>query len=314
VKLAAELRRFAALQRARGIHSTTVGRFGRDVGDLMGFLRRRGKEDLREIEDEDLVAYLLELERRRELNAESIASRLNRLRRFFAYLEEKGRLLRDPSAGLRRKPVPRRLREGLTEHQVEALLEAVDTKTLIGVRDRAMLELLYSSGLRSDELLSLELDDLDLASGFVTVRASKNGEGRRVPMGRVAARWVARYLAEARSSILKDPSLIVFLGEKAGKRLWNATVNQAIGAATKKARLKRHVSAHLLRHTFAIHLLRNGDSSRHVQEMLGHRKLDSTELYTRLLVEDLKRVHRRCHPNERKTKSAKRLKGTGSSK
>jgi integrase/recombinase XerD len=297
VTLERELRRFYGLLLARGCKSETVARYRGDVASLLGFLARRGKEDLRELGREDLVAYLAGLDARQARS--SVRLRFWRLRRILSFLQEGGRLLRNPACGLARRGGPSRMRDWLTEGEVVRLLEAAQVCDDLGVRDRAALELLYSSGMRAGELARLALDDLDLAEGFVTVEESKSGAGRRVPVGRVAVAWLERYLRDVRPRLLRRPTATVFLGAT-GRALHKDALNARLRRYAAQAGIDQHVTCHVLRHSFAIHLLRNGASTRHIQAMLGHRSLEATQVYARVFPEDLLRVHRRCHPGERR--------------
>lgn len=292
------LERFVAIERARGRSEGYLRRFPPLVRDLLGFLRGRGKDDLREAAAQDLVAYLRRLEERQK--PASVTNVFFQLRRLFAFLAREGLLLRDPMAGLHRKRGERRLRDWLSEAEALTLLRAPDTTRPRGLRDRALLEVLYSCGLRVGELVRLDLDDLDLGERLVTVRESKSGCFRRVPIGTKAAAWVAKYLGEARPKLResKRPTLAVFLGV-AGKRMARSAVETMVAQAGRKARIEKAVTPHVLRHSFAVHLLKNGASTRHIQAMLGHRHLGSTQVYTRMLPADLKRIHRRSHPAEK---------------
>jgi integrase/recombinase XerD len=299
VTLERELHRFYALLLARGRKPETVARYRGDVASLLGFLAGRGKEDLRELGRDDLVAYLLSLDRR--LGRSTVRLRLCRLRRILSFLQRGRRLLRNPACGLARRGAASRMRDWLTEDEVVRLLETVDVSDDLGVRDRAALELLYASGLRAGELGRLALDDLDLAEGFVTVEESKSGAGRRVPVGRVAVAWLERYLRDVRPRLARRPTATVFLGATGtGRALHKDVLNARLRQYAPQAGIDKHVTCHVLRHSFAIHLLRNGASTRHIQAMLGHRSLEATQVYARVFPEDLLRVHRRCHPGERR--------------
>lgn len=298
-KIERAVERFCALQVARGLKPEYVKRYRNDLASLVGFLERRGKEDLREAAREDLVEYLRWLDRRYART--TVRLRLWRLRRVLFFLQGGGLLLRNPAADLVRKSSPSRMRNWLTVEQVGRVLEAPDTSNDLAARNRAALELLYSSGLRLSELLRLELDDLDLGEGFVTVKESKAGRGRRVPVGRIAVRWLARYLREVRPRLLAGAprrTPVVFLSER-GARLAKGVLGYHLRRYAAAARIEKNVTPHVLRHSFAIHLLQNGASTRHIQAMLGHRSLEATQIYARVFPADLVRAHRRSHPSER---------------
>jgi integrase/recombinase XerD len=299
-KIERAVERFCALKAARGFKSEYVKRYRNDLASLVGFLERRGKADLREAVREDLVEYLRWLDRRYART--TVRLRLWRLRRLLFFLQGDGLLLRNPAADLVRKPSPSRMRDWLTAEEAARLLETPDTTKDLGVRDRAALELLYSSGLRLSELLRLELDDLDLGEGFVTVKESKAGRGRRVPVGRTAVKWLARYLRDVRPRLLAGAAgkrtLAVFLSDL-GTPLDKRTLGYHVHRYGRRAGLEKTVTPHVFRHSFAIHLLQGGASTRHIQAMLGHRSLEATQIYARVFPADLVRAHRRSHPSER---------------
>ena len=293
------LERFVQVERSRGRTDSYLRRYAPLLHHLVSFLRGRGKEDLREATDEDLVAYLQKLEERQRPT--SVTNVFFQLRRFLGFLEREGLLLRNPIAHLHRRRGSRRIRSWLSEEEVRRLLEALPTSSAREIRDRALLEVLYSCGLRVGELVALDLDDVDLAERLVTVRVSKSGRFRRVPIGKKAAAAVARYLAEARPQLVHRRTLALLLGV-VGRRLARSAVETITNLAGERAGLRKRVTPHVLRHTLAVHLLRNGASTRHIQEMLGHRHLSSTQLYTHVLPEDLRRAHARSHPAERRQK------------
>lgn len=299
--IARELRRFLELLHARGLHRKTVRGYAIAIDALARFLRKRGKDDLRELTREDLVEHLLFLEHDEGLAPPTLSHRLHRLRRSFAYLQDAGLLLEDPTSGLKRRLVRSPLRAWLDEEEVGALLGA-SAQTRVEVRNRAALEILYSAGLRVSELVALELEDLDLTDGYVTVRTSKNGEGRTVPLGRKAIAALERYLADVRRAWVTEAngaSARVFI-TRAGRPVVAGEIGKAVRRHALRAGITKRAGPHVLRHSFAVHLLRHGASIRHIQEMLGHRTLRSTEIYTHLLPLDLKRAHRRAHPAERR--------------
>ena len=302
--VAAEVARFLELERARGLTPKTVHDYELALGELVDLARAHGRgDDLRELDTADVVAYLDHLVKKGCAES-TIRNRLYKLKRLFAYLHRAGWLLVDPVANIKRRYVPEQMRAWLSEDEAERLLKAPRPERRIEeVRNRAMVEVLYSTGLRLGELLSLELNDLDLAEGYVTVRESKNGDGRVVPLGEEASRWVRRYLREVRPRHVervrdrrrRQCATLVFLST-VGRRLRWQQLNGPLKRYAERAGIDKHVSAHVLRHTFAVHLLRNGASTRHIQAMLGHRDLRSTQRYTRLLQLELREVHRRAHP------------------
>jgi integrase/recombinase XerD len=233
------------------------------------------------------------------------AARLSVLRSFFRYLVKTDVLLYDPSSSLelpkRKGILPRSI---LSKQEVARLLAAPDATTSLGLRDRAMLEVLYSTGIRNAELRALQVYDLDLDRGLVRINEGKNAKDRVVPLGQAACTWLREYLAEARPGLLKaragpETEQTLFLS-KTGRPLVPLGVLYPLKKYARKAGIERSVTPHTLRHTFATHLLAGHADIRHIQAMLGHASVATTQIYTRVEVTDLKAVHRRCHPREKR--------------
>jgi len=265
---------------------------------LIHHLEEQGILDARAVSEEHLAAYARHLERRitrlgAPLAAASRASAISTVRRFFAFLTSHGHLLHDPAQAI---PLPRcaRLPRGiLSERQARRLMASPFPGSVIGKRDRAILELLYGAGIRLGEAVRADVSDLDLREGVLLVRSGKGRKDRVVPVEGRAAIALGTYLADARPELVKRVEAALFLsrhGARLSKVGLQAVVKrhgQAIGV---------HVSPHTLRHTCATHLLRGGADIRHVQELLGHRSLQTTALYTRVAIEDLRQLLARAHP------------------
>jgi integrase/recombinase XerD len=189
----------------------------------------------------------------------------------------------------------------LTQGEVRVLLQATSTEGPADLRDRAVLETLYSSGLRVGELARLDLTDVDLSRGLVLVRQGKGRKDRVVPLGRIAATLIARYIGTARVPA-PSQARALFLNDF-GQRLTQDAIRKGILAPTlRRAAIAKHVTPHVLRHSCAVHLLENGASVRYVQALLGHAKLSTTQRYLVVIPTELKRVHRASHPTERQPK------------
>jgi integrase/recombinase XerC len=222
----------------------------------------------------------------------TIARRLASLRSFFRFLRREGLVASDPSAGLRNPKQPRRLPRLLRVDEVIRLLEAVPIETSAGVRDRAMLETLYGGGLRVSELVGLNLDDLDAESDLIRVR----GKGRRerlCPIGEMAVVWMRRWIGLRSPRKPQDPAL--FLNQRGG-RLTTRSVGRLLEAHLLRAGLVDTASPHTLRHSFATHLLDGGADLRSVQELLGHRNLTTTQIYTHVTQDRILDIYHEAHP------------------
>lgn len=228
-------------------------------------------------------------------------ARLMAVKIFFRFLVREGFLMANPTAQLelprRKTPLP----EVLSEFEVVRLLEFPDTMTLSGIRDRALLELLYGTALRNSEVCSLTLDQVDLERHQVRLQKGKGNKGRVVPLGEESQAWLERYLDQVRPQWLRSPGLTaVFLDRWGHKALSSNGLAQIVRGLARAAQLGKAVSPHVLRHSCATHMLKRGASLRHIQQLLGHSSLTSTEHYTRVEISDLRRVLTRCHPRERK--------------
>ena len=225
----------------------------------------------------------------------STARMLSSLRRFYRYLLREGLITDDPSALLESPKLGRPLPKSLTEEQVEKLLQAPDTATALGLRDRAMLETLYATGLRVSELVSLKMQQVDLQSGVVRV-VGKGDKERLVPLGEEAIEWLRRYLAEARPGLLHGHSSDALFPTARGAAMTRQAFWHNLKRYTQIAGIETHLSPHSLRHAFATHLLNHGADLRVVQMLLGHADLSTTQIYTHVARERLKSLHARHHP------------------
>ena len=282
-----------ALWVENGLSENTLAAYRRDLSGFACWLATQNVV-LVDAGDIHLNAYL-SAQYRAGRKLRSNARLLSVLRRFYRYLVRDGRRSDDPAASIASPKLDRPLPHTLSEHQVEALLGAPDTSRPIGMRDRAMLELLYASGLRVSELISLTADRINLNQGVVKVLGKGNKE-RLVPVGDEALKWVARYLQEARAALLRGASVeVLFVSRKAG-----AITRQAfwyrIRQYAEKVKISTHLSPHTLRHAFATHLVNHGADLRVVQMLLGHSDLSTTQIYTHVARERLRQLHERHHP------------------
>jgi integrase/recombinase XerD len=285
-----------ALETERGASRNTVLAYRRDLADFGRYLGgpRRGLDALT---SRDVSDYLLAL-RRRGLGARSVARRLSALRGLYRHLVRAGTVTRDPTEPLDSPRPPRRLPRTLSIEDVAALIETPDTTRPDGLRDRAMLELMYASGMRASEVLTLRLEDLNLTAGYV-VCTGKGSRQRMVPVGAQAARWLRRYLDDGRRPSGKrlDPGTVFM--NRAGRRLSRQGLWGILKRSARRAGLRATVSPHTLRHSFASHLLERGADLRSVQAMLGHADISTTQIYTHLPSRVVRDMYRKFHPRAR---------------
>jgi len=281
-----------------GLAASSLASYRRDLLKWAAWLERRGRT-LLAAQRADVDAFLAD-QFRAKAKATSVARRLSALRRFYALQLQQGTLVGDPTLRARAPKLPRRLPKNLSESDVEGLLAVPDTNTTLGIRDRAMVETLYATGLRVSELVGLTLAQVSLDMGVVCV-VGKGSKERLVPLGEEAIRWLKRYLASAR------PALI---GNGKGSALFVTArraplTRQAFWALVKRLGAKAgiptaNLSPHVLRHAFASHLLDHGADLRSVQQMLGHADIATTQIYTHVLTDRLRKLVETAHPLARR--------------
>lgn len=259
-------------------------------------LRDEGVTDPRGVAEEHLVRFVRRLASQ-GLAAATQATYVGAVKRFFAFLKARGLILTDPARELSPPTSQRLPRRALSESQAERLVAAPDTRSILGKRDRAILETLYGTGIRRGECLQADVMDVDLAEGVLLVRDGKGRKDRFVPVLGQAAAALDDYLAVARPELVKHAAEAALFLSSLGRRLSTAGLALVVERHAKVAGVRAH--PHALRHACATHLLRGGADVRQVQELLGHRSLATTQLYTRVGVEDLRDVMMRTHPRER---------------
>jgi len=242
-----------------------------------------------------LISEYLGDRKRAGLSASSIKLIVVALKIFFRFLAEKRAIDRDPAEALTLPRIERYLPETLNELQVERLIENIDTKVSLGLRDRAMVELLYASGLRISELANARLENFNFEERILRV-LGKGNKTRLVPVGRKACDALAAYLSVERPKLVKRRSgSEIFLSER-GTKLTTVRIWQIVKRISRHSGLEKNIYPHLLRHSFATHLLGNGADLRIIQEMLGHADISTTQVYTHVDQQRLKAVHRQFHP------------------
>ncbi len=275
----------------RGLAANTVEAYRRDLERLAEDLSS-AKSDLLTAGAPDLQAHLRRL-RRGGLSPRSVSRALASIRGFYAFLVDLGERSDNPAVHLISPKTWRQLPKVLSEEQVESLLQAPDVTKPRGVRDRAMLELLYAAGLRVSELVGLGLGQLRLGQGFL-VAYGKGSKERVVPVGERAEQWLGRYLSEVRPGMVKGRSPAVFVSIRGRgmtrQGLWKIIRDYGLAVGI------RALSPHVLRHSFASHLLEHGADLRAVQMMLGHADITTTQIYTHIHKERLKSLYERFHP------------------
>ncbi|MEW6277776.1 MAG: tyrosine-type recombinase/integrase [Candidatus Eremiobacterota bacterium] len=266
----------------------------------MEFCRELGAERPAEVGRAEVAAWVRVL-RSRRYAASTLDVALRTVRAWMRWGVRRGLLLVDPTRGMRLRRPPRSSRPWLTPEEMQTLLSLPHPGTPQGLRDRAVLETLYSAGLRGGECCALDLEDLDLAGGLLRVRRGKGGKDRLLPLGRVHARALVDYLTAARPRLVQDPGERALFLTRFGTRLGLQTIQVRLRGYVKQAGFTgRLPTPHSLRHSCGTHLLQNGADLLQIQVFLGHSHVSTTETYTHLLPVDLVEEHRRCHPRARR--------------
>ena len=283
------------LQVEKGLSANTLAAYGRDLRKFAAFAAKQ-KRGLRSITRDDVVDFLGSLYRRK-LDSRSVARHLVSLRNFFKFAVSEGEVKDDPTLNLESPKIWKKLPTYLTLDEVDRLLAQPDTAKPLGLRDKAMLELLYSTGLRVSELVGLRIADLQVQTGCLRC-IGKGDKERLVPVGRQALAAVQDYLRDARPRLLsRNPRPVPFLFVNArGGKLSRVGFWKNLAAYGRRAGLRGRLTPHKLRHSFATHLLERGADLRSVQLMLGHADISTTQIYTHVIQERLKQVYKAHHP------------------
>ncbi len=275
----------------RGVSDNTLSAYRTDLKIFVRWLEKENQQ-LLQVEDQELRRYLSGL---KELSARTVSRRLSSLRRFYAYYLREGRIQSDPTARIESPRLGRALPKSLTEADVESLLEAPNEEETLGLRDKAMLEILYATGLRVSELVGLKTGQINLRQGVIRVLGKGNKE-RLVPLGEEALACLDRYLNQARSDLLKGKNSEALFPSNRGKAMTRQTFWHLIKRYAVQAGIEKSLSPHVMRHAFATHLLNHGADLRVVQMLLGHSDISTTQIYTHVAQERMKELHEEHHP------------------
>lgn len=280
----------------RGLSENTRMAYGHDLTEFLAWLQRRGCGGIQEVKRKDLIDFLMD-GKARGLRASSLARRLVAIKVFFRYLSQEGLLASNVADAMDSPRLWKILPPTLSVAEVDRLLAAPDPKTIRGLRDRAILETFYATGLRVSELASLTLDSLHLDADYVRC-IGKGDKERVVPIGGRAAEAVTQWLEKGRPAyaVRGDGQCRAVFLSRLGGPLSRITLWRQIRAYARRAGISKSLSPHMLRHSFASHLLANGASLRVIQEMLGHADISTTQIYTHVDSGRLQSVHQQYHP------------------
>lgn len=278
----------------RGLAKNTLDSYRRDLTKFIGFLRRKDINSLSEVDRHLIMSFMEDLHKQRRAAA-TISRNLAAIRSLYSFLVQESLVQANPSTELNTPKIPKRLPNVMTVSQVATLMEQPNAKNVAGLRDKAMLELLYATGIRVSELVGLNLPDVNLEMGFLRC-LGKGSKERIVPMGKSAIQAVEAYLQTGRGKLVGGK------GEKAvfvnihGSRLTRQGFWKILKKYVRQAGFQGDITPHTLRHSFATHLLENGADLRAVQEMLGHSDISTTQIYTQVTATHLKEVYQQAHP------------------
>lgn len=292
-----EVERFLdALWMERGLSNNTLAAYRSDLLRYSGWLQQQGDKSLVDVQRTDIMAYLAHRVAH-HASPRTTARLLSSLRSFYAYMHREKQIPDDPTALIDAPKLGRPLPKTLTEQEVEALLNAPDTEAVLGQRDRAMLEVLYASGLRVSELVELKLTQVNLRQGVIRI-TGKGSKERIVPLGEEAISWLQRFLVDSRKQLTDGASCDALFPTRRKQAMTRQAFWLLIKRYARQAGIVnvKRLSPHTLRHAFATHLLNHGADLRVVQMLLGHSDLSTTQIYTYIAREQLKRLHRQHHP------------------
>ena len=278
----------------KGLSQNTILAYSHNLNRFIDYLREKGIEEIKDISRFDIRAFLLDL-KKKGLLTKTIVRNLASIRTFLRFLNQEGILKSNPGEEIESPKITKTLPEILSLKEVEQLLEQPDIQTPLGIRNRAMLEMLYATGMRVSELTCLPINHVNLEGGYVLLYG-KGSKERIVPIGSEAMRWVQHYLKIARGILVKGKETPFLFVNRSGKYLSRQQFWKNIKAYGRGAGIRKRVTPHLLRHSFASHLLERGADLRSVQMMLGHVDISTTQIYTHVTGERLKKVHQRYHP------------------
>ena len=292
--LSKSLTRFETyLRDDKALSENTIVSYCRDVRQFSEWLERDRTMQLKNASKEDISSYLRYLQGLGK-SPSTVSRCAASLKRFYAYLMDKGITQNNPATGISLEKHGRKLPSILTNHEVDTFLSQPDLTDPKGIRDKAMLELLYASGIRVSELIGLNLEDVNLSVGFLVCRSAD--KERVIPLYKVAVKSIQEYLQNVRPILTADNGENALFVNVNGSRMSRQGFWKIVKSYQSKAGIKKEITPHTLRHSFAAHLLENGADIRDIQEMLGHADISTTQIYTKVIRSHLKEIYDKTHP------------------
>ena len=278
----------------KNLSENTVLSYKLNLNRYLDYLESMRIKNADDIKEETIIEFLRTLSELL-LSAKSISQNISAIKGFHKFLFGDGLVKNDPTQNLTKPKIRKSLPEVLTQDEVDLILKQPDTSERLGLRDKAILETMYATGMRVSEALTVKQSDINFSDGFVRV-FGKGSKERLIPIGRSAISWIKKYQSEVRVNLAIENSKDVLFLNARGKPMSRMAIWNIVDKYSKKARIEKAVHPHTFRHSFATHLLEGGADLRAVQEMLGHSDISTTEIYTHIDREYLKEVHRTFHP------------------
>ncbi len=281
------------LEKDKRLSFNTLQSYRRDIEQYVNYLKTINLKNISKTNKATIIAYLLYLQKKGRAMS-TISRNLASIRSFYQYISKNKIIDSDPTQDLESPRIEKKLPQILSTQEVELLLEQPKCVDLKGYRDKAMLELLYATGIRVSELISLDVDDINLEAGFV--RCNKGARERVIPVGSMAIAAINDYLKNARGFLIQDPNEKALFVNINGRRLTRQGFWKVIKLYKNQAKIAKDITPHTLRHSFAAHLLDNGADLKSIQEMLGHSDISSTQIYAQIARNRIKEVYKKTHP------------------
>lgn len=281
------------LENDRRLSLNTLQSYKRDIEQYISYLEDLNLHNISNTNKTTVIAYLLSLQKKGRATS-TISRNLASIRSFYQYAARNKILDKDPTAELESPKVEKKLPQILSTREVELLLEQPKNTDLKGTRDKAMLELLYATGIRVSELISLNVTDLNMDTGFIS--CNKGSREREIPVGSIASNALREYLTTTRSSLIHQSDEKALFVNISGRRLTRQGFWKIIKLYKNQAKINKDITPHTLRHSFAAHLLENGADLKFIQEMLGHSDISSTQIYAQLAKNKVKEIYNNSHP------------------
>lgn len=281
------------LENEKGLSDNTLQSYRRDIQQYISYLNEMNVSNIAGVNKTAVITYLLYLQKKGRATS-TISRNLASIRSFFQYLNKVNIVEQDPTRNLESPKVEKKLPQILSTQEVELLLEQPKCVDLKGYRDKAMLELLYATGIRVSELINLDMDDINLEMGFI--KCNKGNKERVIPLGTIAMQAIEEYINKARKMMIHNPNETALFVNCNGRRLTRQGFWKIIKLYKNQAKISKEITPHTLRHSFAAHLLENGADLKSIQEMLGHSDISSTQIYAQLTKNRIKEVYKKTHP------------------